>query len=744
VNLPAVKAPLLYGPTGDVVVGKAAQTPDFDPKFLLSFAESWSSAGQLLRRVSEQPYQYYVWVYACASAIAMNLSRLRPAMYDKDDENKVLKEHPILKLLRRPNPYMTGSQFIEAIVLNLMLPTRRTPGGQCFLVADSDGRVPNNFFKGQVPKALYPFSDENMYAITERGQLIRWELRVPGCDVLKLDPDEVVRVHLYNPYGLLLGMSPYSAAVYAIEGDTKAQEMNRKFMDQGANIGGMLTTESKLQPDQAKELRTEWETRYGGPNNSGRTAILHSGLTYEATAKSLIDLQWIEGRRLNREEVLAAYRVPPFVLGQDTANYASSMASWRTFWSETLIPIAEKMWEPINSQWVENVDQGKWRIFSDLSTVQALKKDYKDAVGVADVMITKHGVPAADAYRALDINLDTKGKPWLEQPLVIGSRVNLSDGTVVGQPDFGTGDTADTSGDGTDGTGDGGGNEPNAPQGEGKHLAFHERHQGILLRSTERDKFWLDWVKRTLSPGEVKMRATLTRYLIQQRNSMMDSVDQWADKAGTSKELRALVTRELSATDFLLALEEENSKLAKLVTPIYDVGVEAQAAKMTDELGDLVNWKQDSPYVDRYVKRRTKLIQKINTSTFRLAKDQIAKAIEESVANKLTTQETANLIKDSIQATYGVRLNNSQTIARTEMASIATTTRFSIMDKEGVEKQEWLSARDEKVRTTHQAADGQVVNVGDRFSMGLLHPCEMGGAPGEVINCRCTVVPVLD
>lgn len=730
-------SPQLYGADGQPLV-RAAQAPDFDPAFLMSFAETWSAAGQLMRKVTEQPYQYYVWVYACASAISGNLARLQPRLYAKDDPNKVLTEHPILKLFRRPNPYMTGSQFMEAIVLNLMLPTHRTPGGQCFLIPDDE--QPTDFSRGQVPRTLYPFSDQYVFPLQDKvnGQLLGWELKIPGKTPLRFDVDEVIRIHLYNPYSLLLGMSPYSAAVYAIEGDTKAQELSRKFADNGANVGGMLSTDKPLSKPQAQDLRAEWAQMYGGTGNAGKTAILHSGLKFEQTSRSLTDLQFIEGRRLNREEILAAYKVPPFVVGQYAdINYATSVMAQRSFWQETLVPYLEKVWEPINSQWVENLDGGRYRGFSDTSVVEALRKDYKDKVGIADTMITKHGISVADAYRMLDIDLDITGKPWLELPLVIGPRVNLEDGSIVGQMDFGGAAAALAN---EDNGGDGTGQDPKPPKGEGKHSKFLARVAGLELRSDARDQFWLGWVKRTLNPGEKKLQVSLTRYLVHQRNAMLDNVDAWAATAGGVK---ALLTRAVTVEDFLLSLADENATLAKLVSPIYDTGIEAQAAQMTDELGDLVNWNQQSAYVERYKKRRIRVIQNINTSTFKLASKLIGQAITDGMANNLTVQELANTIRDGVSQTYGVRLGNSQTIARTEMASIATTTRFSIMEKEGIEQQEWLSARDEKVRLSHSEEDGHVVDVGTRFPItNLMHPCEMGAAPGEVINCRCTVIPV--
>lgn len=57
----------------------------------------------------------------------------------------------------------------------------------------------------------------------------------------------------------------------------------------------------------------------------------------------------------------------------------------------------------------------------------------------------------------------------------------------------------------------------------------------------------------------------------------------------------------------------------------------------------------------------------------------------------------------------------------------------------------WDTERDRRVRDTHKAADGQVVELSGAFMVGgfpLLFPGDPLGPPEEVINCRCEAVIV--
>lgn len=58
---------------------------------------------------------------------------------------------------------------------------------------------------------------------------------------------------------------------------------------------------------------------------------------------------------------------------------------------------------------------------------------------------------------------------------------------------------------------------------------------------------------------------------------------------------------------------------------------------------------------------------------------------------------------------------------------------------------EWVTVRDRKVRPAHVAADGQVADFGDPFTVGgekLMYPGDtsLGASPGNIINCRCVAV----
>lgn len=55
-------------------------------------------------------------------------------------------------------------------------------------------------------------------------------------------------------------------------------------------------------------------------------------------------------------------------------------------------------------------------------------------------------------------------------------------------------------------------------------------------------------------------------------------------------------------------------------------------------------------------------------------------------------------------------------------------------------KQVWMATLDSRTRDSHAMMDGEKVDPGKEFSNGCRYPGDPEGAPGEIYNCRCTLV----
>jgi hypothetical protein len=88
----------------------------------------------------------------------------------------------------------------------------------------------------------------------------------------------------------------------------------------------------------------------------------------------------------------------------------------------------------------------------------------------------------------------------------------------------------------------------------------------------------------------------------------------------------------------------------------------------------------------------------------------------------------------------------TEMIARTESMRGYNAAKQEYLYFSGVQEKEWLTAVDGRERDAHRAANGQRVPIDGFFQVGgdkLAWPGDPSGSPGNTINCRCTIVPII-
>jgi HK97 family phage portal protein len=675
---------------------------------------------------------------------------LPKVLYNTTDESTDITEHPLLELLSRPNPLMYGSMLWEATLLNLLLPTTTTPGGQCFWVLESGtkGTLFNMRSARDIPKEIWPFSDNVIKPRIKDEQLVGWQMEIAGRVIQRFELDEIIRIHLLNPDSLVQGLSPYSAAMTPVLQDIKSDEFNSSIFDNAGALGGLLTTDNDdIDIKELKEFAQWFDSNYKGVGAAGRTVALSYGLKYEQMIRSNQDMQYMEMRKDNRKRIQAAYGVSDEELGiyESGMNRATAEQADRSVWQKTRLPLDKRICAALNAQWIRFLHPGTLRIRSDTSTVEALQPYYTEKLDNAVKLAKDLMVPPAEIFRQLNIPIDTNKYPWLEKVFVPMHLVDISllaEGAVIPQAGGG-----------------GGGKPPNksvqlliealmrkvekaAPVVKPIVNEDSLREAVAAEQEETRAALWAAYAKAVLDPGEKIWKKKLEAQFLAERNEMLDNVDDWS-KSNKKDYVRELV---VNPKVFLFDLSKSQTRILKEFTPEARRQMERELRKMKSDYGDAIEWNVTEPKVAQFVKRRAKKLKELKTLRFRRAKKAIVKTVKVGMENNWTPQELAKELKETINDQVKTTMGQALVVARTEIGSISGMSRFDAFKESGIEKHEWLSARDyDVVRLSpynHQI-DGQTRRVGEPFSNGLKYPLDPTGAPGNVINCRCTTMPKL-
>jgi len=161
-----------------------------------------------------------------------------------------------------------------------------------------------------------------------------------------------------------------------------------------------------------------------------------------------------------------------------------------------------------------------------------------------------------------------------------------------------------------------------------------------------------------------------------------------------------------------------------------------------------VNQVDPTEVMDRFIaswvaNHATLSITQITDTT----KDDINRIIQLGVQDGLSEREIGKMIR-SIAPTKSA--SRAQTIARTETHQAAQAAVQEAAQATGLDMlREWVSAENERTREDHIEANGQRVGMYEPFTVGgfkLMQPGDssLGAPASQTINCRCSVVFVLD
>lgn len=366
----------------------------------------------------KEGYKASTWVYACVRRRYQAVASVPWKVFTKPetapaDEWTPDEKHPLATLLDQPNPWMSGPEFFSRSLQHLDL------GGNSLihmLAVQREGR--------QVVVELWPISPVDIQVVPSREEFIKEYVLPSGTDPAKLPGKEVIHLMYPDPSDPFWGMSPLMAAARTVDTDTEAVRWNKIQLQNRAVPDGAFAFQYPLTDQQFKEARAQIR-EMSGPNSARIPWSLGGGAKWVQMSQTPVDLDWLEGRKMNRVEICAAYEVPPVLVGVfDDATLANAEVSRRIFWADTIVPILEGMRSSLNRVLIPKFGGTPDSLFIDFDTsaVEALQDDLKSRLEQAKLLY-ELGTPVSEINRRLE--LDLQEWPGWDQALVGVNKVPL-------------------------------------------------------------------------------------------------------------------------------------------------------------------------------------------------------------------------------------------------------------------------------------------------------------------------------
>jgi HK97 family phage portal protein len=265
---------------------------------------------------------------------AHDVARCQPSLVHQLDDGTrdEILEHPLAKLLVRPNRVQTWFEFARDMWVAYLL------RGNAYAAILRDARGDPSELIWINPDAVMVleaadgswFYNVNRIGLFQIAVLRGLPVAIPAEDVLH------IRGISFN---MLIGASTIGLARDSI-GLAMAQGLQAsRWVNSGARPSGVLETEQKLSDQAAKRLKAQWEEFQSGVQNTGKTAVLEEGLKWKALQLTAVDLQFINQQQMSVADIARFFGVPVRKLMQpEQARGSNPIQEDQSYVNETVAP----------------------------------------------------------------------------------------------------------------------------------------------------------------------------------------------------------------------------------------------------------------------------------------------------------------------------------------------------------------------------------------------------------------------
>ncbi len=323
-------------------------------------------------------YRGNVIAYRCVSLIARSAASVPWLLYrrQRGGGRVEVTDHPLLTLLRRPNPACSGAVLREGLASYLVLT------GNAFA-------APLRFANGAIGE-LHLIPPDRVRVERGDGGLPRYRLQ-DGAGLRDIasapygDRPDLLHLRRFAPSSGVggggqdwCGQGDVLPTLAALRQHERAGLWNEALLENGARPSLALVYEPKdgspaqLTDEQFQRLREELHALHAGSRQAGSVMVLDGGLTARELSINPKDMDWLAGKKLAAIEIAVGFGVPAQLVGiPEAQTYANMEQARLAFWEETVLPLLRLMVAEFN-HWLAPDFEENLEFDLDLDQVPAL------------------------------------------------------------------------------------------------------------------------------------------------------------------------------------------------------------------------------------------------------------------------------------------------------------------------------------------------------------------------------------
>ena len=665
--------------------------------------------------------------YIARTCASEDLKLYKKSDYRKNGENaEIIGEHELYELLDKPCPTFPE---LDGWTLRYLTFAYIDLVGECGWLKVRNGRKIIALLP--IPKAWIlqkPTVGNHYFEITPYGTTGGVSLTVPPEDFIYFKD-----VDLVDPYGSGKGLS--ESIGDELETDEYASKYQKNFFFNDATPPYVVTGFQGNEVS-ATQIKKSLMEKIGGFRKAREPAILTGSMDVKPLGISPKELDMVESRKFLRDECLQHYQLPPEIFGIiENSNRATIDSSFYLTQKNVIIPRLKFFERVVNNQLLNEYD--------DLICMHKVKVIEDDdlnlriySFGVQNGCITKE-----QFCEKFGINPNPEEGHYIvpmgHTIISADEEFDLEEIEVPEETPSPENEPAEDP-------------EPNEPTDESK--GFKGSAGRILKKQREiaewKSKLWHDFDEKAKSK-EPSFVSAVKKIARKQKADLKERIAGLKECNSTTinnlcndyfnKECGEAVKRGLGKC-WLESMEGGRENAIKVLNGKKDIS-RIDYVVITNEMFN--------KWVDRYGLLKS---EEINQTTKKQLLEKMRKALAESIDEGEGLENTkARLQKASLEAFNELSDVRAYLIARTETGASVNLGQMATYEATGIEQKEWIATLDDRTRESHLQMDGKIMPMNETFEVqnteggvdNMLYPSDPNGSAGNVVNCRCSLAPVI-
>lgn len=655
----------------------------------------WGTPDEVDRRSLITKYERYV--YPIISAIAENAAKVELVVkrVSARGNETIIKNHPFLQIMRKPNPDWSKFQFLEMHFTFMKL-----CGESFWYIAKGE--------KTGIPREFYLLRPDLMQVIIDPtspvGAVGSYVLRMRNGQSQAFKKEEILHFKMPNPENAYRGKGPVQAGGVYIETEKYSSKWKLFSVYNSGRPSGIVSIGGKMTDPQFKIFKKEFNNQINGVENTGKTLFIKGAddLKYEKLSMDLNEVALRALRDLSLEDIMIMFRVNKTILGiSDDVNRANADANRNVFAQNLIIPELDRFVDHLDAFFIDT--------FGEDVTV-TYKDPRKKTDAEIDDSITKN------LYKTMTVNeaRELRGMDKIKGGDVLYVPVNLVPLNSDGTPDEGNKQLKKKVVENDE--------DPTPPKASPNVIARAENFRTQLYN--------------TQAAWEKKVEGLMVDEFTIQQKEILNHVKTLKGQGLKKKELE----------EWLFDVSKSNNRIVGNLTPAL-LELVIEQAKLALELADDDETEfRITDEINRYINER---LNKMADGTNNLTIEKLKESLSEGILNGESINKLIKRVEEIYTQAKGVR---AEMIARTEtIAASNAGAEEAYRQSPVVVYKEWFA--NPGACEFCETLNGKVVGINTDFAKngdditsesGKIYSVDYGDVPHSPLHpqCRCTILPV--